>query len=205
MLKEIETSSFPITETLDRSDFSSLSIASGVHRSTFGRTLARIRKRSGYSQRALDPISGVCHSTITRLENGERNPNISTIANLAEALKLKSDTLQTFQLIISLAREDDKAYINDIFNNRLPVYGLNNRVSEASTSVGKAMDYKKRRRRSSRQVAEIGGINHSSVSRFFKGERVDIMGFSFVSLVKGLGLTTRGQIMDLFYSFVQQK
>jgi transcriptional regulator with XRE-family HTH domain len=201
MFKEIEALQSTIAETLNGSDFTPLSVNPEAQQMTFGSVLARIRKRTGLSQRALDSMSGVDHSTIARLEAGDRSPSISTVLNLAEALKLKPDMLQAFQLVAFLAREDDMAYINDIARNQLTAYGLNNCVSKASTSIEKAMEYKERRKRSIRQIARIGGMDLAGVSRFFKGERSDILGSSFISLAKGLGLTTREQIMDFFYSF----
>lgn len=204
MFKETEALQPTIAETLNRSDFTPLPVNPEVQQLTFGSVLARIRKRAGLSQRTLGSMSGMDHSAISLLEAGDRSPSVSTVLNLAEALKLKPDMLQSFQLVAFLAGEDDRAYVSDVVRNQLTAYSLNNCVSKASTSIEKAMDYKKRRKRSIRQIARIGGIDHTGVSRFFKGERTDILGSSFISLAKGLGLTTREQLMDFFYSFAQQ-
>jgi transcriptional regulator with XRE-family HTH domain len=209
MIKEIDVPLSQDRETLYQSNLNPLMSNSETQTLSFGGQLNLMRKTAKLSQRALAFKTGIKHSTISRLENETRGVNISTVAVLLEALK--PDKLQAFQLVASLAKEEDKAYINDLFglsNNcrrRLTIYGLNTRVSRASTPVEKVREYNKRRGRSTRQIAEIGNIAHTSVSRFLKGEKEDLLGTSFISIVKGLGLTTQEEVMDLFYSFAQQR
>lgn len=207
MLIETTPSLSQPRRTLDRSDFTPLEISPEAPRPTFREQLFELRRIAKLHQRTLALGTGIDHSSISRLEKENRNPNISTVVVLVEALK--PDLLQTFQLIASLAKEDDKAYINDVFDlsgshsDLWRPYVLNTGISEAVTPAEKVKDYAKRRKRTARQIAEIGGIDHTGVSRLLKGERGDILGASFISLVRGLGLTQE-QIMDLFYSFGPQ-
>lgn len=206
--------------TLVRSDISPLEIKPEVEQLTFGKQLVLLRKQFAlsrgikeFSQRQLASEAGIDHSTISRLEKGKiKDPKISVVASLAEALKPEDD--QTLCLIASLAKERDRAYINDLSGlsdnspNRPTIPGLNIEVSKPLTPVGKAIDYKKRRGgkdgRNFSQIARLGGIDKSSVSRFFSGKITDISGYFFTALVIGLGLRTREQVLDFFYSFGAQ-
>jgi transcriptional regulator with XRE-family HTH domain len=52
----------------------------------FGRRLFRERRRLGVSQRALGRFSGLHWTEVQKLEAGQREPRISTIAKLAYGL-----------------------------------------------------------------------------------------------------------------------
>jgi transcriptional regulator with XRE-family HTH domain len=54
----------------------------------FGENLRSFRKQKGLSQRALYAICGIEHGTISRMENGEVNATLNTIAILADALEV---------------------------------------------------------------------------------------------------------------------
>jgi transcriptional regulator with XRE-family HTH domain len=54
--------------------------------SAFARNLRRIRKEKGMSLRDLDAKSGVDHARIGRLERGNENVTLETVAILADAL-----------------------------------------------------------------------------------------------------------------------
>lgn len=53
---------------------------------SFGRNLRRLRKARGHSQEGFALASGVDRSYIGGLERGDRNPALSMIIRLAEAL-----------------------------------------------------------------------------------------------------------------------
>ena len=54
----------------------------------FGRKLKAARDKRGLTQEELGKLAGFSVSHIYRLENGGREPRLSTIADLAHALKL---------------------------------------------------------------------------------------------------------------------
>lgn len=59
-----------------------------------GGNLRRLRERAGLSQEALATKAGGLHRTeISLLERGEREPRLSTIVLLAQALEVKVATL----------------------------------------------------------------------------------------------------------------
>lgn len=53
---------------------------------SFGRNLRRLRKERGHSQEGFALASGVDRSYVGGLERGDRNPALSMIIRLAEAL-----------------------------------------------------------------------------------------------------------------------
>ena len=55
-------------------------------RKLVGNNTARIRKEKGLTQEALAEKSGLSQQYISGLENGQRNPTIVTIYELANAL-----------------------------------------------------------------------------------------------------------------------
>jgi len=62
----------------------SASIASG-----FGRVLRKFRKDAGLTQEQLGLESGLQRKYISSLELGEKEPSLSTVLKLAQALKVK--------------------------------------------------------------------------------------------------------------------
>jgi len=63
-------------------------VASETRADQFGRKLKAARDKRGLTQEELGKLSGFSVSYIYRLENGNREPRLSTIADLAKALKL---------------------------------------------------------------------------------------------------------------------
>lgn len=59
----------------------------------FGRNLKRAREMRGWSQETLGQEAGLHSTEIGRLERGDREPRLSTIARLARALKLTAADL----------------------------------------------------------------------------------------------------------------
>jgi transcriptional regulator with XRE-family HTH domain len=57
--------------------------------STFGENLMRERRRQGKSTRALAQLAGMHASEISRIENGLRDPKVSTVVRLARALSVR--------------------------------------------------------------------------------------------------------------------
>lgn len=58
-----------------------------------GRNLKRIRAEKGMTQGDIVRTLGVSRSFISNIENGNTNPTLSTITNLAKALGVSSDEL----------------------------------------------------------------------------------------------------------------
>lgn len=54
------------------------------------RQLKYLRERSGLDQLRLAQLSGVNHSTISKIESGDREPRVGTILKLAAGLGLNS-------------------------------------------------------------------------------------------------------------------
>jgi transcriptional regulator with XRE-family HTH domain len=58
-----------------------------------GENLKKIRTRKNVSQVEIANILGVNRSFVSNIENGKNNPTLSTIANLAKALKVPVEDL----------------------------------------------------------------------------------------------------------------
>lgn len=54
----------------------------------FGDNLKKIRTQKGLSQRQLSALCNVDNADISRMENGEINVSLNTIAQLADALEI---------------------------------------------------------------------------------------------------------------------
>ena len=59
----------------------------------FGRNLRAYRKQGGLSQEKLAELSGLHRTYISGLELGKRNPSITIVARLAEALEIEPGAL----------------------------------------------------------------------------------------------------------------
>jgi transcriptional regulator with XRE-family HTH domain len=74
-------------------------------REVFGGNLRRLRERAGLSQEALATRAGGLHRTeISLLERGEREPRLSTVVLLAQALGVK---------VATLLRDTDEAQVRE--------------------------------------------------------------------------------------------
>ena len=60
-----------------------------------GARLRETRRRWGYSQRDLAHVSGVGSATVHRLEDGQFEPRLSTIRQLADVLQVRVEWLLT--------------------------------------------------------------------------------------------------------------
>jgi transcriptional regulator with XRE-family HTH domain len=69
--------------------------ASGSHRSRelFARNLRAARRRAGLSQERLSALARLHRTEISLLERGERDPRLSTVFRLAEALGVAATSL----------------------------------------------------------------------------------------------------------------
>jgi transcriptional regulator with XRE-family HTH domain len=59
----------------------------------FGENLRRAREGRGWSQAGLADRAGLSSSEVYRLEKARRDPRLSTVFLLAEALEMKPSTL----------------------------------------------------------------------------------------------------------------
>jgi transcriptional regulator with XRE-family HTH domain len=66
---------------------------SGHQRGSFGRNLRAARVGAGLSQERLSALSSLHRTEISLLERGERDPKLSTILRLAEALGVPATAL----------------------------------------------------------------------------------------------------------------
>ncbi len=60
---------------------------------TLGPTIQRLRKAEGYSLQDLSGESGIAKSILSRIENNETNPTLSTVWKLSQALNTNLDEL----------------------------------------------------------------------------------------------------------------
>jgi len=58
-----------------------------------GDNLKRIRTEKGVSQADIAKSLGVSRGFVSNIENGKRNPTLSTISRLAEALNVSTEEL----------------------------------------------------------------------------------------------------------------
>jgi len=62
--------------------------------SVIGRNLRRLRKAKGLSPHAVGKLAGLAHTTVLRLECGDRsNPSIDTIEKLSQVLGVQISEL----------------------------------------------------------------------------------------------------------------
>ena len=62
--------------------------------STVGKNLRRLRKAKGLSPHAVGKLAGLAHTTVLRLECGDRsNPGIDTIEKLSQVLGVQISEL----------------------------------------------------------------------------------------------------------------
>lgn len=59
----------------------------------FGMTLRRLRKARGHTQERLAAVTGLDRTFISLLERGLRQPSLSTLLRVAEALEMTFSTL----------------------------------------------------------------------------------------------------------------
>lgn len=77
-----------------------------------GENLKRLRAEQGLSLDSLARASGVSKSRLGQIERGEANPSISTVWQIAHALKVEFSTLVTFPTADSVVvRQEDLAPI----------------------------------------------------------------------------------------------
>jgi transcriptional regulator with XRE-family HTH domain len=61
----------------------------------FGANLRRLRDAAGLTQQALWEVTGINMTEISRLENGHKDPRLSTIVRLSVGLDLPPEALVT--------------------------------------------------------------------------------------------------------------
>lgn len=59
----------------------------------FGAKVREARKKKGFSQEELSFESGFDRTYISFIERGKRNPSLTTIYKIAEALKVEADSI----------------------------------------------------------------------------------------------------------------
>jgi transcriptional regulator with XRE-family HTH domain len=59
----------------------------------FARNLRDAREKAGFSQEALAERAGMHRNAVALLETGKRDPRVSTVAKLAEALSIPASNL----------------------------------------------------------------------------------------------------------------
>lgn len=62
----------------------------------FGNNLRNLRISKGFTQRELGLYSGVNHSLINRIENGDTSPHLITARRIAKGLRLNPDERLSF-------------------------------------------------------------------------------------------------------------
>jgi len=64
-----------------------------AHRQTLGERIRRLREAMGLSQDELAKRAGIGRVTLSRIENGEQSPRLSTLEALAQALGISIEQL----------------------------------------------------------------------------------------------------------------
>lgn len=59
----------------------------------FGRVLAKLRKRRGWSQEYLGFECDLARNYISMLERGERSPTLNTISRICKSLEISEDEI----------------------------------------------------------------------------------------------------------------
>lgn len=87
-----------------------------------GPRITKARKRKGYSQKKLAGLSGVTEASLSRYENGLREPKPSTLNKIADVLEVTTDYLLGRTDIVQgvvmdkknlgVAKKLDKEYMN---------------------------------------------------------------------------------------------
>ena len=62
-----------------------------------GERIRSLRDKAGLSLSALEAESGIPKATISKIENGHRNPRIETLVKIAQGLKVKLKDLFDFE------------------------------------------------------------------------------------------------------------
>lgn len=64
-----------------------------MYKETFGDKLKQARNDAGYSMQQIEDILGIKKNTLSRYENGKREPDIETIGKLADFYEVSLDWL----------------------------------------------------------------------------------------------------------------
>ena len=64
-----------------------------MYKEHFAEKLKKARKDSGYRQQQIEDITGINRTTLSRYENGEREPDIETLGLLADFYEVSLDWL----------------------------------------------------------------------------------------------------------------
>jgi transcriptional regulator with XRE-family HTH domain len=68
-------------------------VGTAVTPESFGRAVRREREKQGLSQEALGALAGLDRTYVSGLERGVRNPTLTTMAKLANALGVALSSL----------------------------------------------------------------------------------------------------------------
>jgi len=75
---------------------------------TFGKIVKNIRCQKGLSQDELSEKTGLDRTFISQIENGQRNPSLSTILKISEGLNIKPSALiSKFEISYLKSREEN--------------------------------------------------------------------------------------------------
>jgi transcriptional regulator with XRE-family HTH domain len=89
-------------------------------RKTFGRNLARIRKRVGYSQLSLATELEMSHNFINELEQGDKGASFQTIAKLSIILRTPAQSF--FEQLENQPAPEDFRYSESVDELKLNLY-----------------------------------------------------------------------------------
>lgn len=64
-----------------------------MYKETFGKKLRQARVEAGYTQQQIEDITQIKKNRLSRYENGEREPDIETLAKLADFYEVSVDWL----------------------------------------------------------------------------------------------------------------
>lgn len=113
----------------------------------FGHAVRRLRKERGMTQADLAKRLGLGRTSVTNLENGDQNPSLSVLPDLAHALGVEPDRLVAEAMGLETKNRDPlAAHVADIGLRRWAGRVIGDSITELSTAKSESPKTPARRR-----------------------------------------------------------
>ncbi len=76
-----------------------------------GDALCEMRKRSGLTLRELAEMAGISHTTLSRYENGHREPRLRAVQSIADALGITVEEIMSLAQSLEYAEGEGAEYV----------------------------------------------------------------------------------------------